>query len=50
MKACLCIETVFTDLPVHERVQPARDAGFAAIELWMADAAKTSAVLKPSMT
>jgi hydroxypyruvate isomerase len=44
MKVCLCIETVFTDLPVQERVQAAAEAGLSAIELWMADADKVRAL------
>jgi len=34
MKFSLCIETVFEKLPIYDRIQPAKDCGADAIELW----------------
>jgi hydroxypyruvate isomerase len=44
MKINLNVETVFTDKPVHERIQLVADIGFKSIEFWMADAKKVTAL------
>jgi hydroxypyruvate isomerase len=33
-KISLCLETVFTGLPLHERIRKAADAGYKAVEFW----------------
>jgi hydroxypyruvate isomerase len=30
----LCLETVFTELPLHDRIKKAADAGYKAVEFW----------------
>lgn len=36
-KLCVCLETVFTDLPFLERVKKAADLGYRAVEFWFHD-------------